>query len=503
MKNSFLIWLSLITASLSCDSDFVDKSFDDHILWYESVAEKWDQALPIGNGRIGAMIFGDPVNERIQLNDDSLWPNDLGWDEPNGNREDLELIRSLLIKGDIKASDSLLVKKFSRKTVVRSHQTLGDLFINFEHDSITEYRRSLNIDNSIASVSYKTNGYQVNQKVFASKPHQGIFIIIESDHPKGLNGHVFLDRPKDDGVPTVNVFAKNDKSLIMDGEITQRKGKFDSKPYPIQSGVKFQTLLNLINSGGEIKSSKNKIKFSNVNKLKLILVSNSSYYFKDYEQKNTSDLKNILKSNFKEIEKLHIEDYQSLFNRVKFDLITDNSKKKIPTDKRIKKLKNGGIDIELQETLFHFGRYLLISSSREGTLAANLQGLWNPHINAPWNSDYHLNINLQMNYWLANMTKLDELNYPLFDYVDRLIENGKVTAKKNFGMNGSFIPHASDLWAPTWLRAPTAYWGASFGAGGWMTQHYWNHFEYTNDMKFLKNRAYPAIKSVTHFYSDW
>ena len=108
-----------------------------------------------------------------------------------------------------------------------------------------------------------------------------------------------------------------------------------------------------------------------------------------------------------------------------------------------------------------------------------------------------------MNYWLANMTKLDELNYPLFDYVDRLIENGKVTAKKNFGMNGSFIPHASDLWAPTWLRAPTAYWGASFGAGGWMTQHYWNHFEYTNDMKFLKNRAYPAIKSVAHFYSDW
>lgn len=503
MKNSFLIWLSIITASLSCDSNFVDKSFDEHILWYESEAEKWDQALPIGNGRIGAMIFGDPVNERIQLNDDSLWPNDLGWDEPEGNREDLELIRSLLIKGDIKASDSLLVKKFSRKTVVRSHQTLGDLFINFEHDSITEYRRSLNIDNSIASVSYKTNGYQVNQKVFASKPHQGIFIIIESDHPKGLNGQVLLDRPKDDGIPTVNVHAKNDTSLIMDGEITQRKGKFDSKPYPIKSGVKFQTLLNSINSGGEIKTSKNKIKFSNVNKLKLILVSNSSYYFKDYEQKNISDLKNILKSNFKEIEKLHIEDYQSLFNRVKFDLITDNSKKKIPTDKRIKKLKNGGIDIELQETLFHFGRYLLISSSREGTLAANLQGLWNPHINAPWNSDYHLNINLQMNYWLANMTKLDELNYPLFDYVDRLIENGKVTAKKNFGMNGSFIPHASDLWAPTWLRAPTAYWGASFGAGGWMTQHYWNHFEYTDDMEFLKKRAYPAIKSVAHFYSDW
>ena len=157
-----------------------------------------------------------------------------------------------------------------------------------------------------------------------------------------------------------------------------------------------------------------------------------------------------------------------MFNRVDFDIITDNDLQKKPTDKRLDDVKKGSIDLELEEILFHYGRYLLIASSREGTLPANLQGLWNNHIAAPWNADYHLNINLQMNYWLAKQSCLHELNYPLFDYVERLIENGKKTAKINLGIKGSVIPHASDIWAKTWLRAREAYWGSSFGAGGWL-----------------------------------
>jgi alpha-L-fucosidase 2 len=153
--------------------------------------------------------------------------------------------------------------------------------------------------------------------------------------------------------------------------------------------------------------------------------------------------------------------------------------------------------------LFNYGRYLLICSSRQGSNPANLQGLWNEHLNAPWNADYHLNINLQMNYWLANVTNLDELNQPLFDYVNKLVENGQVTAQKNFGCKGAFIPHATDLWAPTWLRAPTAYWGCSLGAGGWLMQHYWQHYLYTKDEGFLKETAFPAIEQVARFYSDW
>ena len=170
---------------------------------------------------------------------------------------------------------------------------------------------------------------------------------------------------------------------------------------------------------------------------------------------------------------------------------------------RIARIKAGETDTGLEALLFQYGRYLLISSSREGTNPANLQGLWNQHINAPWNADYHLNINLQMNYWLANVTSLSELNMPLFDYIDRLVENGKETASKNFGCRGAFIPHATDLWAPTWLRAPTAYWGCSIGGGGWLMQHYWQHYAFTKDTTFLRARAFPAIEAVAQFYSDW
>ena len=494
--------LSLILIILSCNNDSFDLNSNSHEIWYKQAALLWEEALPIGNGRLGAMVFGNPVHERIQLNDDSLWPNDLGWNHPEGNPEDLKNIRHLLIQGDKKAVDSLLVKKFSRKNIVRSHQTLGDLFINLNHGIITEYKRSLRLDEGITSVFYKSDGYKITQEAFVSAPDQTIIISLKSNHPKGLNGSIQLSRPKDEGVATAKTFTKKG-SLIMEGEVTQRKGTFDSKPNPIIEGVKFQTIIKAINKGGKIISTDKKLELKSVKELELRVVSNSSFYHQNYKIKNFEQLNNLMEKSFDNLKKNHIKDHQSLYNRVTLDLKTDNRLQNIPTDKRIKAIKKGGVDIELQETLFQYGRYLLIASSRKGTLPANLQGLWNPHINAPWNADYHLNINLQMNYWLANLTQLDELNTPLFDFIDRLIESGRITAKKNFGMRGSFLPHATDLWGPTWLRAPTAYWGSSFAAGGWMVQHYWHHYLFTQDINFLKKRAFPALEAVAYFYSDW
>ena len=494
--------LSLILIILSCNNDSFDLNSNSHELWYKQPALLWEEALPIGNGRLGAMVFGNPVDERIQLNDDSLWPNDLGWNNPDGNPEDLKNIRQLLIQGDKKAVDSLLVKKFSRKNVVRSHQTLGDLFINLNHGKITEYKRSLRLDEGISSVFYKSDGYKISQEAFVSAPDQTIIISLKSNHPKGLNGSIQLSRPKDEGIATAKTFTKKG-SLIMEGEVTQRRGTFDSKPNPIIEGVKFQTIIKAINQGGKIITTDKKLEFKSVKELELRVVSNSSFYYNDYKIQNFEQLNNLKEKSFDNLKEIHVEDHQSLYNRVTLDLKTDNKLQNIPTDKRIEAIRKGGVDIELQETLFQYGRYLLIASSREGTLPANLQGLWNPHINAPWNADYHLNINLQMNYWLANLTQLDELNTPLFDFIDRLIESGRITAKKNFGMRGTFLPHATDLWAPTWLRASTAYWGSSFAAGGWMVQHYWHHYLFTQDINFLKKRAFPAIEAVAYFYSDW
>jgi alpha-L-fucosidase 2 len=489
----------LFFVNISCSN--LNQAKDD-ILWYKQPAHKWEEALPMGNGRIGVMVFGDPVKEHIQLNDDSMWPADLDWDEPTGNKQDLEVIRKLLFKGQNSKADKLFVEKFSRKGIVRSHQTLGDLFIELNHDNITDYKRKLNISNATATISYKTNGLLVTEKIFVSHPNRAIVIQITSNAKKGLNGKVSLSRPMDEGFPTVKVETKNNNLLIMQGEVTQRSGMFNSKPAPIIKGVKFETQLQIDHFGGIIKRGKDFLELKNVKQATFYLVSNSSYYHKDFHQQNNADLQSLHESDFRTLLARHIKDYRKLYSSVKLKL-TDKHLDSIPTDNRLRLIKEGNTDLGMEALLFQFGRYLLISSSRRETNPANLQGLWNQHIKAPWNADYHLNINLQMNYWLADVTGLGELNTPLFDYIDRLIENGKTTAEKNFGCRGSFIPHATDLWASTWLRAPTAYWGCSVGAGGWLMQHYWQHFEFTGDTTFLKERAFPAIKQVTQFYSDW
>jgi len=497
---SFLFVL-LIFLLFGCElNDSNDLTYQT--IWYNKPAEKWEEALPLGNGRLGAMVFGNPNNERIQLNDDSLWPYHDNWNEPEGTEKDLLDIRKHLLNKNPKSADSLIVEKFSNKSITLSHQTLGDLFLNWNHQKISDYRRSLDLNTAISTTKFKTDGYPVEQKVFVSHPNQIIVIEIESEHPEGLNGQIQLNRPKDEGVETVSLKYEDDK-IIMSGEVTQRGGKFRELPVVIKSGVKFETLLTYKNEFGSISKNGRSLKVSGVKKLNLFIASNSDFYTKDYSNKNKREIAKTIGLNIKKIREDHIIDHQSFFNRVKLNFNSDKKLQLLTTFERLEKVRKGSIDNGLTKILYDYGRYLLISSSRVGTLPANLQGLWNNHIAAPWNADYHLNINLQMNYWLANPTGLHELNLPLFDYIDRLVENGKITAKKNFGLRGSVIPHASDLWAKTWLRARTAYWGSSFGAGGWLMQHYWYHYEFTNDIDFLKNRAFPAIEEIAQFYSDW
>ncbi|GAA4302158.1 glycoside hydrolase family 95 protein [Aestuariibaculum suncheonense] len=475
----------------------------EHILWYNKPANNWNEALPLGNGKIGVMVFGNPSNEHIQLNDDSMWPgNDPDWVEPEGNKEDLEHIRQLLFQGNNEAADSLFVDKFSNKTIVRSHQTLGDLFIDFKHDNISDYRRELNIENATSQVSFKSNGYLFTENILVSHPHKAIVIELTTENPDGINAKLKLSRPLDAGFETAKSFATEKGLLLMQGEVTQREGKFNSKPSPITHGVKFETALKINNEGGSVLNAKDYLELKNVKRATIYIVNNTSYYFEDYKKQNQKDLKTIGNKTFEQLKVPHIKDYQGLYSRVNLQINHDDLSH-IPTNQRIDAIKNGNVDTGLETLLFNYGRYLLISSSREGTNPANLQGLWNQHIKAPWNADYHANINLQMNYWLADMTGLGELNNPLFDYVDMLVENGKTTASKNFGCSGSFIPHATDLWGPTWLRAPTAFWGCSMGAGGWLMQHYWQHYEFTKDKTFLEKRVYPALTEITKFYSDW
>ena len=499
--NPIIKWITVLAIFLSACS--VPKEARQDILWYNQSAENWNEALPLGNGKIGVMVFGNTSNERIQLNDDSLWPaNDESWEHPEGTIEDIQKIRELLFEGKNDLADEMFVAKFSNKGILRSHQTLGDLFVNFSHENITDYRRELNISNATSTISYRSNGNLVTEEVFVSNPAKVIVVKFTSEAPEGLSGKIQLSRPEDKGFLTATSMTTDDNLLVMKGEVTQRGGQFRSESFPITEGVKFETRLQVLNEGGSVKAGEDYLELENVKKATLYLVSNSSYYFDDFSKQNQLDLKALEGKSLSALKEEHIRDYQKLYNRLDLDL-GGNELDTIPTDQRLERIKERDEDIGLEALLFKFGRYLLISSSREGTNPANLQGLWNEHIEAPWNADYHLNINLQMNYWLADVANLSELNNPLFDYIDRVVESGKTTASKNFGSDGSFFPHATDLWAPTWLRAATAYWGCSVGAGGWMMQHYWQHYEYTRDTTFLKERAFPAIEEVAKFYSDW
>lgn len=491
---SALITLCLYNLSFSQSSS---------ILWYNQPAVEWEEGLPVGNGRLGAMVMGLPGQEHLQLNEDSLWPGGYeDWGLAEGKRVDLDQIRAYLLAGDNKKADSLLVLKFSRKGVTRSHQTMGDLWFNFDWIESQNYRRSLNLETATVLTQFISEGYEVSQEVIASTPDNAIIIRFKTNHPKGFNGEISMNRPEDNGFATAKTSAINDRQLEMSGMITQRQGQLDSKPIEILNGVKFKTVLFAQNQSGEISTTDSTMIISGAKEFMLKLVSETSFYHEDFKAEADRQLESIQLKSWGEILHSHEKEYATWFDRMKLDLGSiepDN----IPTDKRIERVKDGATDLHLEKMLFDYGRYLLISSSRPGTNPANLQGIWNRHIAAPWNADYHVNINLQMNYWPADVTNLGELNQPLFEFIDGLIENGKNAARGNFDMAGSMVPHTTDLWQVAFLRAATAYWGGWIGAGGWIGRHYWDHYLFTEDKEFLEEKAYPALEAISAFYSDW
>ncbi|MFL0681831.1 MAG: glycosyl hydrolase family 95 catalytic domain-containing protein [Algoriphagus aquaeductus] len=473
------------------------------VLWYNAPAEKWEEALPLGNGRLGAMVFGKTGFDRIQLNEDSLWPGGPeDWGLAEGKPEDLAQIRKFLIEGNHHNADSLMVLKFSRKGLTRSHQTLGDLWLDFDWKEVSEYRRSLDLEKAVAEISFLSEGYQVRQQVFASAPDQAVLIQLTTDHPAGFNGKIRLNRPSDQGFPTAQTTALHSQLLELSGMVTQRSGQIDSKPFPITDGVKFRTLLSAQSPDGKINDTEAGLEIAGAKTLYLKLVTATSFYHPDYEKVALDQLEKISFKSWGELQNAHEREYQSWFNRMSLTLGPEHEEL-IPTDQRIARVKNGQVDLHLEKLLFDFGRYLLISSSRPGTNPANLQGIWNQHIAAPWNADYHLNINLQMNYWPAEVTGLSELHLPLFDFTDGLIDHGKKAASTNFNMRGAMLPHTTDIWKIPFLQAATAYWGSWIGAGAWLGRHYWEHYLFTGDVKFLRERALPAFEQIAQFYSDW
>ena len=459
------------------------------VLWYQKPAEAWTDALPIGNGRLGAMVFGGVERERIQLNEETLW--DGGPRDTNNPKalEALPKVQQLLF--DDKNEEAT---KLAGETMlgvperIKSYQSLGDLFLEFSHDGDpTEYRRELNLNTGIAKTTYRCGDVNFSREVFATAVDNLIVVRIESGTAGQLAFDIAITREQD---ATVEAIAAN--ILRLDGQCGN-------------DGMHFSVYLQVQIEGGKVQSENDQLAVRDANRVTLLLAAATSYI----NQKDASGsphalceghLTDIDAKSYRTVRADHIADHQDLFQRVHLDLGTTDAAN-LPTDERLEAVKTGASDPELVALYFQYGRYLMMGSSRPGCLPANLQGIWNEHMNAPWNSDFHTNINLQMNYWVPEICNLAECHIPLFDYMETLVGPGGRTAKSHYGANGWVVHHLSDVWGFTTPADGT--WGIWPVGAAWLCEHVWEHYLFGGDKDFLIGQGYPLMKGAARFILDF
>ena len=404
-------------------------------LWYRSPAAAWTEALPVGNGRLGAMVFGDPRTLHLQLNEESVWAGSPLNRDRAGAHESYLRARTLLLEGKTREAQDLLQSEFMTPRRVRSYQTLGDLrFHQNGIDSATDYRRSLDLETGVARVEFTSGGARFVREVFASAVDDCLVVRITSDGPGQIGGSLKLDRPVD---ATAGVMPPH--QLVLRGRAAHGEK---------ERGLQFEARVRVLPEGGRVRVEGDRLEIRRADSLLLFLAAGTDFHRGDLPSRLDAILAGVAEREFDEIRARHVADVERLMGRVTLDL-GGHEKRALPTDLRLARVRAGESDPDLVATYFQFGRALLVASSRPGTLPANLQGLWNHHIEAPWNSDYHLNINLQMNYWPAEVTALSECHEPLFDFVDRLRVRGAETARAHYDAPGWVAHHTTDIWAFT------------------------------------------------------
>jgi len=473
-------------------------------LWYLEPAKTWTEALPIGNGRLGAMVFGDVHKERIQLNEESIWAGKpYNTNNPKA-LANLPKVRELIFNEEFEEAYKLATETLlGTPPRIRSYQTAGNVYIETDiTDAIENYKRELILESGICKVTYKSGAITYTRELFASAVDDVIVIRLSSDTPNSINALIRLTRQKDTSVKSIR-----NNVLMMTGQIID-----EADPQRGEGGahMKFAACLLVKNSGGTISSRNNVLNLENVNEAIIFYNAATDYNLEKLNFDRNIDpvenaKKNVDKASAKEFEILereHVKEHKSFLNRQKIELgITQNSE--LPTDERLFKFQQGEIDNDLIALYFQYGRYLLMNSSRKpGRLPANLQGIWNEHLQAPWNSDYHTNINLQMNYWPAEVCNLPETVELLTNFVDIHRVPGRVTAREMYNAGGWAMHHNTDIFGATSVRAGI-HWGMSPLAGVWMNFPLWRHYEFTGDLEYLKNKAYPVMKETSEFVLDF
>ncbi|WP_144280949.1 glycoside hydrolase family 95 protein [Chryseobacterium echinoideorum] len=462
-------------------------------LWYDKPAKQWVEALPVGNGRLAAMVFGDPSQEKLQLNEGTFWSGGPSRnDNPDGPKV-LDSIRYYLFNGNYKRAQILADKGLKAKSLHGSaYQNIGDFTLDFNNvNNVKNYYRELDIEKAITTTTFISNGINFKREVFASIPDNVIVIKLSSDKKNALNFTTnFTSELRK------NSKAIDSKTLQMDGLSSTLDG--------VQGQVKFNALAKILNKGGKTAILSNGISVRNADEV-MILISIATN-FTDYKTLNSDEVSKSKKyiseaeqKNFKTLFQNHLNAYQTYFKRVDFDLGTSEAVKQ-PTDIRIKNFATH-YDPELISLYYQFGRYLLISSSQPGGQPANLQGIWNNSNKPAWDSKYTININTEMNYWPAEKTNLSEMHEPLIQMIKDLSESGKETAKTMYNSRGWVAHHNTDIWRITGVIdfANAGMWPMG---GAWLSQHLWEKYLYNGDKNYLKS-VYPILKSATQFYEDF
>jgi alpha-L-fucosidase 2 len=496
-----LFELLVIAMAIAGGLAFAEDSANDLMLWYRQPAKQWVEALPIGNGRLGCMVFGGIKDERLQLNEDSLWsgsPQDS--DNPKALAA-LPEIRRLLFEEKYAEANSLTNRTLickgpgSKQGEYGSYQTLGDLKLQFDGpDKADDYRRQLDLDSAIVRVSYRQGDATFTREVFSSASDQVLVVRLSCDKPGKIDFVATLTRPE-----RFATRAEGADGLVMSGQLNDGKDG--------DSGMKYIARLRAILDGGKIGAVDNGLRIEGANAVTLLLTAATDYklqppnYRGDPPDKKTADqLAAAAAKPYADLLKAHLADYRKLFRRVDLDLGRNNAAD-WPTDERLKALQGGANDPQLAALYFQFGRYLLISSSRPGSLPANLQGLWAEGVHTPWSGDYHVNINIQMNYWPVDSTNLSECYQPLFEFIESLQVPGAKTAKVHYNAHGWVVHTITNVWGFT-SPGESPSWGLFPMAGAWLAQHLWEHYAFTGDREYLK-RAYPIIKGSVEFSLDW
>ncbi len=468
-------------------------------LIYKHPASVWEEALPVGNGRLGAMVFGNPVHERLQLNEESIWAGSkLNNDNP-GALKALPELRKAIFESRYKDAFKIAEKNFiGIPPNVRSYQPLGDLLIDYSWQAAPEnYSRELDLETGITSSSFTVGGKRVIQETYISAPDNIIIVLITSPDGLPLNASVSLAREKD-----AVISASGSNVLKLAGQIIDQD---NPKSGPGGAHMKFSSELRVKTVKGAVAAEKNSLKITDAKEVLIRLTAATDYNIKllDFDRSIDPEAvcRNILdltdRKAADQLKSAHLAEYKSIFDRMKLEFGPD-SLAAMPTDERLEAVKNGAKDNGLIAIYFQYGRYLLISSSRKpAVLPANLQGIWNKDLTAPWNADFHTNINLQMNYWPAEVCNMPGTTDMLVSFMEKLVTPGSVTAKEMYGTDGWTIHHLTDPFGRTGVA--DGVWGITPMDGPWMTFPLYEHFLFTRDTAYLREKAYPIIKGAAEF----